>query len=298
MESVPRELEPYLPTLDRARAAGVSLQAKTWYHLGSGIDLLAEEPVEQHRLAAVTVDACVLYRAVWEKNVEVSEQLLATYPTVMPPPPERMIAASHHLVADVLDRGPRPCTNCPVRPGHELCARCGGAGYIVVDAGRSQHTEICFACGGERFVQCSTCDGTALCRRARVRYVDDRVSALRYTYVPSMTVALETALDEALAAGEDLPDCLRFDPRSRAAGGPYRAGGAVEPTFHGHRFGDALGRAAAAIGGLGGDGLVLRQELVTYARPILWLRYSRLGSRHDAVLAARADGDLFAYVAP
>jgi hypothetical protein len=293
MESVPRELEPYLPTLERARAAGVSLHARSWYHLGSGIDLLAGDPVEQHRLAAVTVDVRVLHRAVWEKSVEVSDQLLASYPTVMPPQPDGMLAASHHLVVDVLDRGPAPCTNCPARRGRELCARCGGAGHVVIDAGGSQHHERCGTCAGERFVRCSTCDGTARTRRARVRYVDDRVSALRYTYVPSMTVALETALDEVLAPTDDLPACLRFDPRSRAAGGPYRAGGAVEPTFHGHAFGDALGRAATAIGGLGGNDLVLRQEVVTYARPILWLRYAR----HEAVLAARANGELFAYVA-
>lgn len=297
MQPAPKDLEPYLPTLDRARAAGVTLQARSWYHLGSGVDLLAQDPVEQHRLAAVTVDARVLHRAVWEKNVELSEQLLATYPAVMPPQPEGMIAASHHLVVDILDRGPAPCTNCPVRPGRELCARCGGAGYILIDGGNNQQAQPCGTCAGGRFVQCSTCDGVARTRRARVRYVDDRLSTLRYTYVPSMTIALETALDEVLAATDDLPVCLRFDPRSREAGGPYRGGGVAEPTFHGHRFGDALGRAATAIGGLGGDGVVLRQELVTYARPILWLRYASLGARHEAVLAARANGELFAYVA-
>jgi hypothetical protein len=140
------------------------------------------------------------------------------------------------------------------------------------------------------------CDGAGRSRRARVRYVDDRISELRYTYVPSMTTEVETALDERLAAAGALPSCLRFDAEGRETGGPYRSG-AQEPAFFGYRFGDAFGRAVTAIGGLGGQAQLLRQEAVTYARPILWLRYRMLGEHREAVLGVGAGGEPFGIVA-
>jgi hypothetical protein len=99
-----------------------------------------------------------------------------------------------------------------------------------------------------------------------------------------------------LHRSDPLPASLRFDPRARQQGGPYRSGGAGEPTFHGHRFSDALRRAVTAAGGLAGKGQPLQQEMVTYARPILWLRYKLWGTRCEAVLCARADGELAGFV--
>ncbi|WP_437679128.1 hypothetical protein [Sorangium sp. So ce131] len=292
-------IERYLPTIERARAAGVSLRTRLWHKPGSAVDLLAVEPVEQRRLAAVTLDARALGRTMWEKNVELSEERFAAFPTGIPPEPARMVAASHHVLVAARGEGPAACSMCPARPGREICARCNGGGKIHLDHDYRE-VEPCPSCGGAAFVRCSVCEGSARTRRARVRFVEDRVDTLRYTYVPSMTIALESALDEALAPGETgaLPDCLRFDPRPRATGGPYRGGPAAEPTFHGHRFGDALRRATSAAAGLGGEGQILRQEIATYARPILWLRYKIRGARREVVLSARASGEPFAFVAP
>lgn len=284
-------VERYLPTLERARAEGLALKARVWFHPLAGVDLLAREPVEQARLAAVTLVARVLSRSIWEKDVEMSGRLFADFPAAAPPALDAAHPGSYRVLVAQLDTGPSGCTQCTVQPGRELCGGCGGEGFILVGHGRTQERLPCPRCVGKRTLPCSTCDGTARARRARVRYIDDREDALSYTYLPNLPPPLESTLDELLAPTADLPACLRVEPSLQVSGGPYR-GTAVEPSFHGHRHGDPLRRALVAAAGISGQGQILRQDIRTYARPILLLRYKVAGARRDAALVAGQGGVL------
>jgi hypothetical protein len=288
-------VERYLPTLERARAEGLALQARVWFHPIAGVDLLAREPVEEVRLAAVTLAARVLSRSIWEKDVEMSERLFADFPAAAPPAVDATQPGSYRVLVSQLDTGAARCTQCPAQPGRETCGGCGGEGFILVGSGRSQERVPCPRCIGKRTLPCSTCDGTSNTRRARVRYIDDREGALSYTYLPSLPAALETALDEILAPSAELPACLRVEPSIQVSGGPYR-GTAVEPSFHGYRHGDPLRRALVAAGGIAGQGQILREDIRTYARPLLLLRYKVAGARRDAALVAGEGGALRAVV--
>jgi len=294
---IPSEVEPYLPSVERAKAGGLSLKTRVWLQAGREVDLLDVEPTDQQRLAMVALDATVLHRDGWEETKEMSEHLVSISPMGVPPAPDTMIAKSHHVIREVLDAGPRICTMCSVRPGMELCAICGGRGVREIPvANNAQALVPCETCHGGGFVKCSTCDGSTRVLRARVRYVDDRINTLQYLYVPSMTLPIESALDQHFERWRRPPECLRFDPAPREAGGPYRGGPAAEPSFHGHRFGDALQRALRAARGLAGSGEILRQELKTYAWPILWLKYKTWGASRDVILCPRADGALYAFI--
>lgn len=112
-------------------------------------------------------------------------------------------------------------------------------------------------------------------------------------YVPSLPLSLETAVAEILDIATDPPACLRFDPAPRRVDSAYRGSlRAQDPTFHGCDFGDALARARTAAAGLVGEGEVIRQEIRTYAWPILWLRYRVLGVTRDAALVVAPDRSL------
>jgi hypothetical protein len=284
-------VEPFLPTLDRARAQNVSLRARGWWSPIRGVDLLAREPAEETRLAAVTLAARILSRSVWEKDVEMSERLFLGFPAAAPPPLDVTAPGSYRVLVSQLDAGPARCTQCMATPGREICAGCGGEGFVLVRNDRGGERIVCPRCLGKRSLPCSTCDGTSSTRRARVRYLDDREGTLSYTYVPALAAALEAKLDAILAPGPALPACLRVEPSLQVSGGPYR-GVTVEPSFHGFRHGEPLRRALTAAAGIAGQGQVLREDVRTWARPILLARYKVAGARVLAALVVDAAGEL------
>lgn len=294
---MPAEVEAFLPSLEKARAGGLVVTTRVFSLGYREVDLISEEPTQARKLAAVSIDATVLHRDGWEQVRELSEGLVAKLPLGEPPPPATFETKSYHVVREVLDATPRACTMCGVRPGFELCGACNGRGYVFRAPDTSSSAfEACAACEKAGYVKCSVCDGSKRVVRARLRYIDDRLDVLRTTYVPSMTPRIDRALDEAFEAWVDPPECLRFDPAAREAGGPYRGGQTRAPTFHGHDFGDALERAMRATNGLAGNGEELRREVKTFAWPILWLTYTSWASRRDLLLCPRRDGALYAFV--
>jgi hypothetical protein len=285
------EVEPYLPNLARSTAGGLTLRTRVWLRGGAHMDLAKETPVEEHRLAAVLLVARALSRRSWEKVAEVSEQQIERMSFDAPPPPADMTPGQHTRLAEVLDATPRACSSCATKPGERLCTACGGTGRDVQGSGMS-----CPVCGGVPLGRCSTCDGTARTVRARVRHIEDQVLAVRYAYVPTMLPTIEAAIDQAIDPALEPPEVLRFDPDARVSGGPYRDSRKQEPVFYGHRFGDALTRALQVAKGLGGEGEILRQDIKTYAWPILWLRYRFWGVSREVALVPRRDGAMFAFV--
>jgi hypothetical protein len=278
------------PTIERARAEGLSVRGRIFWRVGS-VDLLAREPDAQHALAAVILVARVQRRESWDRRVEMSIRLAETAKMEMPPPPDGYVDASHTVLA-ARDGAPHRCGMCGLLRGKSPCPRCSGSGVVTLGSHDSAPTQlVCEPCKGSGFIVCTTCEGTGEAVGARIHYVEDRAAALRYTYVPSIPSALESELTALLEPVTDPPAHLRFDAQPRVAGSAYRGTQKVEATtFHGFRFEDAAARARVAAANVGGKGTVVREDVRTYAWPFLWLEHKVFGGRRHVLLVVGPDG--------
>ena len=141
------------------------------------------------------------------------------------------------------------------------------------------------------FGTCSTCEGTKVAVRARVRYVNDTPVNLRQLFVPPLPRELHARIEHALNPSADWPEALRFEAEPAMVGTAYRGASAVkQPDFHGFFFGDALTAATRSLAASTRD--VVGVEARTYGVAILWLVYEGAGATEHAGVFARQDGDL------
>ena len=128
---------------------------------------------------------------------------------------------------------------------------------------------------------------------------DDPGARIAYAYVPEIPFALEHGLTELLDPGQHTPpDCLRISLEGPAVrGGPYRGGPSIEPSFHGHRFGDALTQARDVVRGfMDAHGGREATALDTWAWPFLRITFKRFLARREVALVVRPDLNLHAFL--
>lgn len=266
---------PYLPTLDRARAAGLTLQAG--------------KPEEVRRLAALVVLGKILRRERWEEEAELGGDIYASLKSGDPPAPNTFVEQSFQRIAEVLET--HPCKGCFLKPGHSVCRICKGSGWLP------PFWQSCSCAGG--YVQCTTCQGSLTSHRVRLRYLQDRAVEICSVYVPSMIThvpalfSFEGAFERQIDARSGPPEVLRchdLSPRTRETA--YRGGGKeVPPDFHGYDFGDTIDKALAGLAALGRRGTVILYEIRAYAWPLLWVH----DEAHDVVVFSGKDGTLRAH---
>lgn len=291
-----REVEAYLPTLERARAEGVIARAKLWF-LPIATDLIGRTPTEQHSLAAVVLRARVERRHIQPRSVQLPKATVAKLPAAPEPVPKGFATRRHRYLID-REAGWADCEMCELRPGQMPCSVCSGTGRIhTTDREGHPTTRPCGFCLSG-FVGCTTCGGEGMAVRCTVADVDDHEASLEYTYVPSMTLDLELAVSELLDATSTLPECLRIGFELKTARSAYRgATKQVAAEIRGHDYGAPLDSARAAVRGLGSPGEFVGHDTRVYAWPVQWLRYGGIGGRHDVALVVDGEGKLHAFTA-
>jgi hypothetical protein len=292
----------FVPTMERARSGFDDVGP-----ISVPAELLTDENLEERRLAAILLIARVLRREAWEESVDASARLAGALPTEVPPIPEGYVEQ-----ASVIRVGPalelHPCTMCDVRrPGYQACHHCGGSGYLTGTM------ESCGACGpasdsragrGEGFIVCSACEGAKETVSLRVRHVTDRLVSLSDVFVPEALryahglFGFDGALGTAVGELRAPPEELRFDLLATETTSAYRgAQRRADPTFHGHDFDDALGRARSALRGMAGRGTVLRYEFAAFAVPFLWIRQKVLVHARSAAFFVHPGGRMCGFAA-
>jgi hypothetical protein len=250
---------PFVPTLERARAAGAPLPDG--------------EPIAQERWSALVVLATVLRRRSWKDEIYQHPNNVAHLPRGTPPEPKGFVPATHVVVEQIDVAG--GCPDCARTPGLRMCRICRGAGVI-----NPERNVVC-SCGGSGKIPCPTCQRLGTASRIALRYYEDEPRWMRELYLPSHLpchaplFGLESAMEQSANIELDPPEDLRcHDLTGRAAGTAYRGGErTVRPTFHGHDFGDTIDRALDAIRALGAGGKTLGYDIRAYAWPLLRLQY-------------------------
>ena len=270
----------FLPTLDRAREAGLNLPPG--------------EPDSQRRVVALVVIGFLLRREGWDEEMELGGQIFANLQMGDPPIPQTFVQQSFQRLVKVIET--HPCRMCNVHPGFSACRVCRGAGQIGL-------LMRCSCRGG--FVPCKTCLGSRISNQVRIRYSHDRLMALREVYVPSAFThvpalfSFERSFEKIVDTSALPPECLRchdLSPRAPAATA-YRGGGReTPPDFRGHDFTDTIDKALKSLAALGKGGTVLLYEIRAYAWPVLWLHYGVHDHQaHDIAIFTGRDGSLHAH---
>jgi hypothetical protein len=272
---------PYLPTVERARAEGISLPSA--------------EPAEVRRVAGLVVFALVMQRRGWEDKLELSQAAAARIERDEPPAPQGREPQSYLRLAEVL--GAASCSMCPGRPGFAICRVCCGTQLVSLGNGPFQ-VRPC-SCGSG-LVACPQCEGTGQTVLARVHYLRDYPASMHEIYVPpEMSFApglfsFEGAFEKVVHTVTP-PECLRcHDLRPRSVSTTaYRGGGRmVLPDFRGHEFAGTIEKAVAALEALSAGGRIVAQTVLAYAWPLLWLRYGVDSPEREVVLFASPEGTL------
>ncbi len=251
---------PFVPSLERARAAGLPLPPG--------------EPTAQERWSALVVLATILRRRSWKDEIYQHPSNVAHLPRGTPPEPKGFAAATHVVVEDIAASG--GCPDCAATPGLRDCRVCKGTGAVLAGGA----TARC-SCGGSGKIPCPTCKRIGTISRIALRYYEDEPRWMRELYLPSHLPChaplfhLEAAMEQCADLSLDPPEELRcHDLTGRTAGTTYRGGErVVRPTFHGHDFGDTIDRALEAIRALGAGGKTLGYDIRAYAWPLLRLQY-------------------------
>lgn len=262
MSTLPAASSPFVPTLDRARAAGLPLPL--------------DPPIAEERWSALVVIATILRRRSWKEEIFRHPDSVAHIPRKPPVEPDMLGPGTHVAVEDIGDLG--RCPDCADTPGLRKCRVCGGTGALRV--GRGAYP---CSCGGTGRVACPTCLRQGTTHRIVLRYYEDEPRWMKEFYVPSHLpchaplFGLEGAMEQtANIIAEAPPEDLRcHDLTGRAAGSAYRGGERlVRPTFYGHDFGDTIERAMTAIAALSAGGKALRYDIRAYAWPLLRLQFA------------------------
>lgn len=270
------DVVPYLPSLERVQANP---------HLAA--TLPAAAPSHVYGAAAIVLQIDGLRREAWTDDVELSERLFAEYPKGFPPAPDRTRPASYKVIDDEVPAVRQRCMNCVLRPGFSPCVRCGGTG-VIYEVGDSPLMTRCPDCHFG-FSRCTTCEGTTVSVRARVRYVNDSPVNLRQLFVPELPKTIRSYVEGQISASLEWPEVLRFEPEPAMVGTAYRGASAVrEPDFHGFFFGDALMRTTGSIAQSTRD--LVGSEVRAYGVAILWLVYEAVEGTSHMAFFSQPDG--------
>jgi hypothetical protein len=271
---------PWLPSLDRARAARPSLVVGAGF-LRRGVDLWTHSPAEAHPSAAVTLITRALVRHRWTNSLEMSRDVYARMP-------ERLQETEGFVANDrrrrIGEGQPQRCSGCPRRPGFRLCTTCQGTTRRVLaqDEAWWSNDDRCPDCK-DGFVRCELCDASGETLLVSVEYVNDTVSPSRRVFLPPLPEGLIEPLGDALPAVKGPAAlALRLErPRLESA---YRgAGKPCPPEFHGFVLGSPFEHALRAVDDLREAPGVARYEARAWVRPLLWLRYVVRAARWEVV---------------
>jgi hypothetical protein len=223
-------------------------------------------PQEIFGISALVLQVDGVRRTAWSAETELAVSLFATYPRGDAPPPEIATPRSHKLIDVTAKTEERRCSSCIIRPGLAPCTVCVGNG-----AGSG--TEIgdrCYACLGEGFLPCSSCEGTQRVVACSIRYINDEPVRIRRVIMPAVHASIRSFIEALVHADAVWPDAQAFDPEPNLVASAYRGASAVRATqdFHGFFFGDALDECLAARSEAT-TGLA-RFAVRTYAVPVLW----------------------------
>lgn len=268
--------QPYLPTLDRARSAGLPLPKS--------------EPSEQQRLVILIVHAALIRRRSWAEDTLLEATVGSKVSREPPPTPKEFTHGSYVQLERELTV--EDCPACAETPGLRTCRVCGGTGVLSI-------RNIKCSCDGG-YVACSVCGGEKHSKRVRVRYFSDEPLWFREAYVPTAVThapalfSFESSFERSIGLDVMPPECLRcHDLSDRVSGTAYRGGNKKQkPDFKGHDFSDTIDKALAGLAQLTAGAAVPLYDIRAYAWPILWLRY---GSTSDVAVFTDRGGSLQAF---
>jgi hypothetical protein len=287
------QLEDFLPSIERVKARGHRVRAGG---LGGlfGRDMVTASGVTREQVAAVLVSCRGIVRTRKESQRRIGPHRAALMFRGEPPPPP--VVELRHTEVLLGVQPPEPCAACgpddagALRPGVRRCNECSGTGRVaasdpmaglvgglVVAAVIEAVGSTCPWCHGQKVVACPTCEGTGQAIPALIGAVTDTPVAFSHVYVPGLSAALESKLEEALSATRP-PDCLRIDPPK------------ADADFAGFAFGNRLELARAAVERTVGDGEILMGTLECFAWPLLVMRSDAGGA--EAVVYTDAGGKL------
>ncbi len=223
-------------------------------------------PKDVFGVAAMVLQVDGVLREAWSNATELSLALFESYPRGdVLAPAIGAPARSFKVIDDAEKTEERRCSTCIIRPGFGPCGVCNGTG--------SPSSEVyarCFACGGEGFIDCGTCDGTTRVVACFVRYVNDKPVNLRRVIMPAIHASIRPFVEARIDSNAVWPRGYVFDPEPGLVGSAYRGASSVKSAedFHGFYFGDVLGHGLDACTHAT-TGLA-RFDCRTFAVPILW----------------------------
>lgn len=269
-----RDVQPFLPTIERARAPGLELRVDRGI-LHRERSLLEEEPVETERWLALIVRAKVVSRDCWSRESDVSAARLATLLRERPAVRDDFTGQIFVVLEELRTPEAQPCSHCSTTPGRALCGVCGGEGRIFEQRGRDRVSVPCGGCQGEGSLVCSSCDGSAWAHRVMLEHGEDSVHALDHVFLPPLPRAVEAALRDHLERWSVFPDALKYDLYvERGHGAPYRSAVPTEPQRWTYLLGDVADEARAHITRLG-RGELVKQSIEAATVPVLVAKYRR-----------------------
>lgn len=227
-------------------------------------------PLQETHFAALIVQVSMMRRRTWVEEKNLPAHMLASIPQGNPPAPTQFEMVSYLRLDERVDVA---CSACAELPGYRRCRICGGSGTVGINK------RPCSCNNG--YVQCPSCNGTAISSRVRLRYYSDEPAWMAELYMPSELIhvpaffKLESTLESAVGVSNILPECLRcHDLSERTGGSAYRGGEKkIRPDFKGFDFSDTIDKALAGLRALGGGVQVVHYDIKAYAWPLLWLRY-------------------------
>lgn len=286
-----REVQPFLPTIARARAAGIELRVDRGV-LHRERSLLEEEPEEEEQWLALIVRAKVVRRDCWSRESDVSAARLGTLLRERPPVPDDFTGQIFVVLEELRTPEARPCTYCSTSPGRALCGVCGGEGRMLVRRGEDSVYVSCTGCQGAGTLTCSVCDGSAWAHGVVLEHGEDAVHALDHVFLPALPEAVAQPLREHLATWTSFPPALAYDLYiERAAGAPYRSAAPTEPQRWGHLLGTVADEARDHIARLG-RGEVVKQQIDAATVPV---RIARYRGKAVAAFAPTEAGEVVAF---
>ena len=289
-------LDDFLPSLERVKAKKRHVYVGRSLGLFGGKDLLTSSGVTREPACAVLVVCNAVVRTRKESQREIGPYRANQMFRGEPPPPVISERRNMEVLLDAREVG--PCSGCAAvgnvapHPGRLRCNECSGTGRvasagvpmagIIVSAVVEAIGSVCPSCQGQTMIVCPTCEGTGQSMRALVGAVTDAPAQFSYTYLPSLSAALEERLEDALRAEEAIPACLRIAEDS------------ASDNVSGFALGDRLRRARDAISRALDGGRIVAGELNVFAWPMLVLRSD--DGRGAAAVFMSPSGELRSFV--
>lgn len=279
-----------LPTLERARATGLSVRTAPAWQFWNRNNVLTKEPDHLEKLGALWLDARLLIRSTRNSVEHVGPRTLGVLPRAEGEP--RGGGRSQYIAA-LLDPSMMTCTFCSMSPGKSYCAGCGGEGYRLEHRsdgqGGSREVRItCGACRGSGRVECGSCDGTATSQRVDMVWVEDDWKELRYLYLPPLPFALETMVRNYAESVESWPSDLSMPLEEQLISGPYRSGPAQVEEFRGFVVDGPIDEARDMVQRIRGGGRVLDAEVNAHVLPLLHAIFGGI----EVVIHHRVEGGM------